>query len=621
MRQRCYGRIACLALLAALPAWAAAAGPPPVSAQAQRLAPQLTTWDALWDASWQRAAFYYRIEAASTTLPDRACQGNLGLDVLVKNTILAISFRKYGDAARFMAEFQDRSQCLTREGSRGLEFALAMYVHRAVTSLPLPQAQIAVQGVMNLGMQAFDQLQYTGQSWWLPMVNIDNARIQTLMANYPRRDLGLWIYDFDRGMMVQSGFQDGLDRLIWAMQRIDNFGRGGCNLLNMSGTGFICPDKGSPGGGGKGGGSGLQMPPGGIPSNGVSCVLASVNASGARGQFACMSRAIAGMMFDPRTAGADLAKQASQQPGIRDKFCSMSAEGDTTTTTTTTSTTTTKEPGAWDKLKDAAGKVKDVAVSIVSAVFDKTPPVVDTLAQAASPEGADAARGVLQILEAKSATSNLADTGDTEAYYAARQGRVTTDPQANKRTITGDGTQAGGGCGAGSNAAARAKTLYACTMGSDMTPRTPNDGRGGVRTPGLGGFPKPNPTVALFDPSQAAGPISGAMSCQMQGGDLARASLNDQRCATMHCVQGEACACNGPTGIGAGQPMERNQPLRAGPECADGPCAPAPVNGGTLGTTGGTAGGLPTIKGPVAPPPANGPAPGPATAPIPKRPQ
>ncbi|MDO8597851.1 MAG: hypothetical protein Q7R45_14670, partial [Sulfuricaulis sp.] len=149
--------------------------------------------------------------------------GNLGFDVLVKNTIQAVALKKYGDATRFMGQFQDRSLCLTRQGARGLEFALAMYVHRAVTLLPPQQAQLAVMGVMNLGMQTFDQLQYTGQSWWLPMVNIDYGRIQPLMAGYPRSELGLWMYDFRRGMMVQSGLQDGMDRVLWSMQRLDNF--------------------------------------------------------------------------------------------------------------------------------------------------------------------------------------------------------------------------------------------------------------------------------------------------------------------------------------------------------------------------------------------------------------
>ena len=589
----------------------------PLAAQPGRMPLRPTTWDAMWDVTWQRAAYYHRIDVATTAEQDPTCQGNLGIDVIVKNTILAVSLRKSGDAARFMSQFQDVTQCLTREGARGVEFALAMYVHRAITVLPPAQAQIAVQGVLNLGMQMFDELQYTGQSWWLMMVNIDNAKIQSLMVTYPRRDLALWLYDFDRGMMVQSSFQDGLDRLIWSMQRIDNFGLGACNLLNMSATGFVCPDKGAAGGGSKGGAAGMMAPPGGIPTSGVSCVIASVRPTGVRGQFACLSKAIAGIVFDPRTAGADLAKQASQQPGIRDKFCALSAEGDTTTATdTTTTTTTTKEPTKWDKVKDAVGKVKDVVVSVVTAIFDKTPPVIDTLGQGASAEGADAVRGGLQANQEFKARESLFTDDGYEDYAAKRAGRVTTDPQANKRTITGDGTQTGGGCGAGSNAAARAKTMYQCTMGSDMNPRNPGAGMGGVKN--SGGF-GPNPTIALFDPSQAAGPLPGAMSCQMQGGDLARASLNDQHCANMRCMQGEVCACNSPGGLPGGQPAEIRVPLKADIECVDGPCVgvgrmpPIPIPP--------PPGGRNKDIGPVVPPPSGGPVPGAATAPIPDRPK
>jgi hypothetical protein len=577
------------------------------------------TWDVLWDVTWKRAAFYYQIQAAPATLQDPTCQGNLGFDVLVKNTIQAVSLKKYGDATRFMGQFQDRSLCLTRQGARGLEFALAMYVHRAVTLLPPQQAQLAVMGVMNLGLQTFDQLQYTGQSWWLPMVNIDYGRIQPLMAGYPRGELGLWMYDFRRGMMVQSGLQDGIDRVLWSMQRLDNFGRGTCMLLDMSATDFICQDFAGAGGGGKSGSAGMMAPPGGIPASGVACVLDSVKSSGVRGQFACMSRAIAGMTPDPRTAGADLAKQASQQPGIRDKFCALSEEAGGTTATD--QDTKKKEPGLLDKIGDAAGKVKDVVVSVLLAVFDKTPPVVDVAAQAASPEGADAARGVLQSLQAGAATKNLGDTGDPEDFYKAREGRVTTDPQANKGRTINDPMNPSGGCGSnGSNAAARAKSLYQCTMGSDMTPRQPSGGMGGVRNPGSPS-PIPNPTIALFDPSQAAGPIPGAISCMMESGDLARNGPNDQKCAAMHCMQGETCPCNRTSGMSGGQPMELKSQLKAGPECIDGPCASAPGQSGGI-ITGPKTGGGGTGPVPLGGTPPKGPTPippGGGGGPIPTR--
>ncbi len=620
--QRAIARTGCASALIALVVGgipdSLAAAPQPITAQSRAQQALPRTWDALWDVTWQRAAFYYPIQAASSTQQDASCQGNLGLDVLVKNTITAVSLKKYGDATRFMGQFQDKSLCLTRDGARGLEFALATYVHRAVTQLPPQQAQIAVMGVTNLGMQTFDQLQYTGQSWWLMMVNIDYARIKPLMTAYPRGDLGLWMYDFRRGMMVQSGLVDGMDRVLWSMQNLDNFGRGSCMLLDMSSNNFVCPDAAGTGANGKGGAGGME-PPGGIPASGVACVLDSVTSSGVRGQFACMSRAIAGMTVDPRTAGADLAKQASQQPGIKDKFCALSDEaGGTAGSDTTTTTTTTKEPGKWEKFKDGVGKVKDVVVSVVVAIFDKTPPVVDVIAQAASAEGADAVRGGLQMLQEGGAAKTYDDTGSVEAYLEKRAGRVVTDPQANKRTVN-DPSNPNNGCSgsASSNAAARAKSLYACTAGSDMTPRQPGTGLGGVKNPGSAG-PTPNPTIALFDPSQAAGPLPGAMACMMEAGDLARNGPNDQRCAAMRCMPGEVCPCNRGGGIAGGQPMEMKPVVKAGPECADGPCVQAPiVTGGVRDVAG-----VPTTTPGTFGPPPKGPTPtGPATSPAPLPPR
>ncbi len=575
------------------------------------------TWGALWDVSWRRAAFYYPIEAAASTLQEPACQGNLGLDVLVKNTITAVALRKYGDATRFMGQFQDKSLCLTRDGARGVEFALAMFVHRAVTTLPPQQAQIAVSGVMNLGLQSFDQLQYTGQSWWLVMVNMDYAAIQPLMTGYPRSELGLWMYDFRRGMLVQSGLVNGMDNVLFSMQNLNNFGNGSCMLLDMSSNGFICPDDVGAGGNGKGGAAGME-PPGGIPASGAMCVLDSVRASGVRGQFACMSRAIAGITVDPRAAASDLAKQASQQPGVKDKFCALSDEAGGTTTTETTTTTTT-EPGKWQKFKDGVGKVVDVVASVAAAVFDKTPPVISDVAPLASGSGVDMGRGVLQILQEKGAKNNseLGTEEGNEAYYNRRAGRVTTDPQANQGRTVNDPMNPGSCGGKGSNAAARAKSLYACTMGSDMTARQPSAGMGGVKNPGSQG-PTPNPLIAMIDPEQAAGPMPGAMSCGMESGDLARNGPNDPRCAAMSCVQGQACPCNR-GGLAGGQPLEMKPAApKAGPECVDGPCAPTPTTSGGVRSGGTGPAPLPSV-GPTPKGPTPGPAPGPAPQPVPPR--
>jgi hypothetical protein len=192
------------------------------------------TWDALWAISWKRANSYYRIQAAPTTMHDPMCRNPLMLDAFVRDTIQAIVIRKYGDAARFMSQFQDRSLCLTREGVRGVEFALSFYLHHALISLPPPQAKAAVQGVVNLGMLTFDQLQYTRRSWWL-LTMMSHARMMgPHMVDYPRADLGAWFYDPRLGLMLKSRFPDALDRLIGAMRRVENFGHGTCAIIDMS---------------------------------------------------------------------------------------------------------------------------------------------------------------------------------------------------------------------------------------------------------------------------------------------------------------------------------------------------------------------------------------------------
>ena len=207
------------------------------------------------------------------------------------------------------------------------------------------------------------------------------------------------------------------------------------------------------------------------------------------------------------------------------------------------------------------------------------------------------------MLQEGAAAKTYDETGSVEAYLDKRAGRVTTDPQANQGRTINDPSNPNSGCSgsASSNAAARAKSLYACTMGSDMTARQPPTGMGGVKNPGSQG-PTPNPLIAMIDPSQASGPLPGAMACTMESGDLARNGPNDPRCAVTSCVQGQACPCNR-GGLAGSQPMEMQPPApKAGPECADGPCAPTSTTPGVI-RGGGT-----------------GPAPLPQVAPLPKGP-
>ena len=91
-------------------------------------------WEAQWDAAWTRSTTYYRIQVADTLASDAGCQG-LELSLRIKELVRAIAARRYGEATRVLSIVQDKSMCLTLEGARGLEFALAGFMHRAMTQL------------------------------------------------------------------------------------------------------------------------------------------------------------------------------------------------------------------------------------------------------------------------------------------------------------------------------------------------------------------------------------------------------------------------------------------------------------------------------------------------------
>ncbi|HEY3197132.1 MAG TPA: hypothetical protein VGJ57_03875 [Nitrospirales bacterium] len=603
------------------------------------IAPQ--TWDVLWAVTWKRASSYYRIQAAPTTQQDSMCRSNLMLDVLVHDTIQAIAMKKYGDAARFMSQFQDRSLCLTREGMRGVDFALSFYLHHALTHLPPAQAHIAVQGVLNLGMLTFDQLQYTRRSWWLLTVMSHAQLISPQMSDYPRNDLGLWLYDSAHGIMARNRFSDGLDRLVGAMRRIENFGRGTCTLVDMSETGFVCQDdlsgsgltKGGTGSSGKLG----QFPvmPGTLPPNTASCMLQSVQATGVRGTLACVSKAMAGFTFNPRTGLQDTTIPSDEQSGIRDKMCALGQEaqaGDGTTPSE--KATEQKEPSTWDKIKSGAKDAADKVWSVVTAVFEKTPPVVSELEPAASPQGADAERGFLQSMQEYKARESLLKDEGAQEYEKQRDQRVVTDPQADKGRLAGDGS-GGGKCSARSNAAARAQTLFQCMAkpdnpsanpgtaplsagnqqaspenkqvgGSTKTIETTSTNMGGNTKLQGGKSPVLDPNLIHVDPSidsipgtQPGGSISGPLSCMVEAGDLIRTSLNDPRCdARMRCVGDQPCPCNRQSAVMGGPPSVTQDP-HATPDCIDGKCDGPRISGTPNPTPKPNA----NFGGPPAPPP------------------
>jgi len=596
------------------------------------------TWDALWAISWKRASSYYRIQAAPTTMHDPMCANPLMLDVFVRDTIQAIAIRKYGDAARFMSQFQDRSLCLTREGVRGVEFALSFYLHHALISLPPAQARTAVQGVVNLGMLTFDQLQYTRRSWWLLTIMSHARMMGPHMVDYPRADLGTWLYDPKHGLMLKSRFPDALDRLIGAMRRVENFGHGTCALIDMSEEGFVCQDDWTGIGSTPKTGSGNKTDrfprmPDTIPPNTASCVLQSVQAVGVRGTMACMSKAMAGFTYSPRTGLQDKTIPDMSQAGIRDKMCALGEEAGGETSggaNASEKAGEAKEPSTWDKFKDSVSKAVDAvkdgaekAWDFVKDVFDTTPPVISELGQGASKEGADAERGFKQMMDETKARDSLLKDEGADQYYQDRENRIVTDPQWDKGRVAGDGIGADGGkCGVRSNAAARAKSLYQCfdkpavpsqhansapeavppggqqqppsrekqytIVGGQLVEAYSSTKAGGATKGGAavesGGGPPPtlDPNLIYVDPTleQMAGPTPGSssgtptgpMACMMQAGDLVRASLNDPRCNSLkRCVGNQPCPCDRQAPPPAGmQPEKFGNPSK--PNCADGQC-------------------------------------------------
>lgn len=609
-------------------------------------------WQSQWFAGWRRAAAYYPIVAAQTTTGHPACSGNLGIDVLVRNTILAVGNHKYGDAADFAGQFQDRTLCLTRDGARGVEFALSMFLHNAITLLPPDQAQLALYGTLNLGALIFDQLQYTRSSWWLMTTNIDANRIAALMQFYPRQELGLLMYDWHRGYLVQSRNPNAVDELLVATRSLRNFGYGTCDLLDMSTNGFRCPDtelaragalpiegQNAPGGA-------FGALPVALPDVGMACLLTSIQMSGPRGQLACLSKHAA-RPNEALMTPAELMKTGDMQPGVIDKLCARSDEdgeddggddaggkggddgggdaGDKGSDDTggKTDDTKVKEPTAWDKVVDAVGTVVSVVANAIVAAFDPTPPVVSELGQLASKEGAEAVEGGLTAMQSMRTQQTLLNDGD-EASRQYEQGRESMHrPNGQKRVVDDDGSAPGGNlCGrGGSNAAQRARALYTCIGGGD--PQFSEKGTDKLNTFNAGGA---DPRVSYVIPDETGGGMTGApMLCGAQGGDLVRRTNDDKRCGVARCASGADCQCN-PNRAQFAEPKQIIREEAAQPRCEEGACpqgtlpSAAGNQGGIITTTGGTGGSSgatisPIVGGPAPPPPRGG------TSPLPPAPR
>jgi hypothetical protein len=485
-------------------------------------------WDVLWMDVWQKSNQIYRIGVADTLKQAPGCTGNLGLEVIVEQTIRAVRDRKYGDAVRSMAQFQDRSLCLDYEGVRGMEAALSRYTERALKELPADQRRIAIHGTFNLGMLTFDQISYTGRSWWQGIAGFLYYPEMVVQLNtYPAQELGLWSYDFENGLLVQStSKQAQLDRL--------------ATLANPSLIGGTKPGSGSSasgtGGSGSGtagsgnSGTGFKAGSAGTGAGVVGCVVAASGTSGGRGWFTCMQKATAGIGH-PSVADA---LKGPIDPGVsvRDPQCARSE-------------------GSGNKLPDFDKQ---------QAEKNKTPPDDRSWLR----------KWWDDLWSAKPDPKPLP--------------RKAPGTWENQRTAQGDpGAEVtvGGACGNPSNAARLAQAVYDCSQGGGPA-------AAGGASPKPGGPGGIDPTISLTTDPQKSGLATGMMACLNQGGSLVRLSVNDPRCLKAKCVQGEQCSCEGAVtgsqgkvvGGGVGSINPYTSPY--GGNCPDPPCGSAPGGGGTV---------------------------------------
>jgi hypothetical protein len=76
--------------------------------------------------------------------------------------------------------------------------------------------------------------------------------------------------------------------------------------------------------------------------------------------------------------------------------------------------------GWWAQMGAAVSAIAAFLWSLITAAFEKTPPIISDLEPLASEEGAAAEYGAIQMLQNRVATDVLNDTGDTDEYYRIR---------------------------------------------------------------------------------------------------------------------------------------------------------------------------------------------------------
>jgi len=489
------------------------------------------TWEELLDAVWTWGISKYPVRAAATVRNSPLAQGNVAAQTyaIIVGTCRAINTGRYGDAAKGLADFQDKLMIIDVKSMRTLDLMMAAFL--ANTSLlPSHQRQQAVRGMLNMALLVFDQIQYTGRSYTLPVMYVFRNRINAALESYSGDELGLWFYSYSSGTMQRvrfdrkhAQFKNGLVSMIAHPGR---FGNGKCAILELPGQGFACagvPRFGSgKHGSGDGGGGVAGMP---IPSDGrLKCMIAAVMAEGMHGQMSCMIKKASSLR---RGMPQNPTQQKPEIKGVIDGVCG-GRTGDESNDGNSPST----PPPDHKKAANAGEKIVNF-VTKITKIFSKKPASSNTPASSPKPKFS------------KKEMDDLKDFSGNKKKPGLKQWK-------NKDMPTNGGT----GCGDATNAVTRASALFSCTGSAGGGRLGDSHLVSGIHGVGPRSMPQPD-----FPGGLNGAKMSGLMSCTAQGGTLVRTSMDDKRCQQSMCAPNQSCACNGGGGRSTSSGMRRQEQL------------------------------------------------------------
>gem|GEM_PF-4728933 len=358
------------------------------------------------------------------------CNAPLYLGRLIIDTIESVNSKKAGDFAKYQDAFLGKITCLAPETVRDLENFFSRLVDEALKSnLAEDQKKILLQGVLNMGMNLFDLLQYTGYSIWQGTLKNNMSDLRKLLTDY---SLGFWFYDFKSGRMDFYNLTD-LKDLLAAMEDVRNLGNGTCELTDMVAMGFKCfngitcgeaatakeafgsgkqsgtnfggllsPNSSDSGAGAStlrfgipmgeaesllsglsecsSGGSGGKRAGGGNGNDGgggqggynaqASCLSSAIKSSGNLARsLQCASLAVSKPSWQPKTLAGEQTVTAVQ--GIRDRLCALGDEGGDSNKGSEPKKAPDEKAAAQQKeLEDAANKVKAEAKKAAEQLRD-----------------------------------------------------------------------------------------------------------------------------------------------------------------------------------------------------------------------------------------------------------